>query len=418
MRVLAVAAAVHPEKGSEPGLGWGWLSSLAEHNDIWAIIGEREGCREAIESRLADDAVLRERLRVYFIPRPDGPGVEEWIPLLYYRSYRRWHARAFTYASQLCDQVRFDLAHQLNMTGYREPGFLWKLRLPFVWGPTGGTTNVPLRFWRVLGWRETAYHLARRAVNEWQLRFHPRVRRALQRADGFVTSTNETRETFQRVWKKDSIVIADNGPPHGVSLRGGCSAGGSGPLRLLWSGVHVSRKALPLLLLAIGRLPAGAVRLDILGDGPMSGRWRDLARRLGVMRHCEWHGWVPRARALELTAAADVAVLTSLHESVPAVAFEALSLGRPLVCLDCCGQADLVTAECGIKIAPSDVDHVVVELASALERLVRDRGLVARMGEAARLRVRSFSWAVKAQQMQAVYRSAVAAYAARVGRMS
>jgi hypothetical protein len=27
----------------------------------------------------------------------------------------------------------------LNMIGYREPGYLWKLNVPFVWGPMGGT---------------------------------------------------------------------------------------------------------------------------------------------------------------------------------------------------------------------------------------------------------------------------------------
>ena len=37
----------------------------------------------------------------------------------------------------------FDLIHYVGMIGYREPGYLWKLGLPYVWGPVGGTNNAP-----------------------------------------------------------------------------------------------------------------------------------------------------------------------------------------------------------------------------------------------------------------------------------
>jgi hypothetical protein len=120
------------------------------------------------------------------------------FPPYYYRLYRQWHEKAYDLAKRLAAEVRFDLAHQINMTGYREPGFLWKLDLPFVWGPVGGTANVPLRFASVLGPGPFCYHLAKTVVNKIQLRYHPRVRQALRRVDGFVTSNSTERRAFRR----------------------------------------------------------------------------------------------------------------------------------------------------------------------------------------------------------------------------
>lgn len=407
LRVLVVAASTHPDRGSEPGLGWGWVEALAAHHDLWVITGEREGNREAIERRLLEVPEVAAHVRVYFIPRPDGPRLERVWPFLYYRRYRHWHARAFELASRLASEVRFDIAHQLNMTGYREPGYLWRMELPFVWGPVGGTANVPLRFAAILGAGPACYHLAKTVVNSAQLRFHPRVRRALSRAAGFVTSNSTEHRAFLEAWDKHSHVIADTGPPRAdcptpVARRAG------GTFRIAWSGIHVSRKALPLVLKAVARLPPTLDwHLDIVGDGPMSERWKALAATLGVDARCTWHGWLPTPAARGIVGRADVLAFLSLHEGTPTVVMEALAMGVPVVCLDLCGQGDIVDDSCGIKIAPTSVRASVDACASALLALAGDPRELARLSAGAARRSRTYDWAAKASAMNAVYRGAL-----------
>ncbi len=163
---MIVAAAVHPEKGSEPGLGWGWVRALAGLHNVHVITGEREGNREAIESRLDHEPVLRKSLSFSFIDRPDPPLSLKHITPIYYHFYRKWHKQAFKEAVRISESAQFDLVHQLNMTGFREPGYLWKMEKPFVWGPVGGTANVPLRFFRDLGISGTIYQ-ALKIVSLW-----------------------------------------------------------------------------------------------------------------------------------------------------------------------------------------------------------------------------------------------------------
>jgi glycosyltransferase involved in cell wall biosynthesis len=409
LKVLIVAAAAHPEKGSEPGLGWGWVEALSNYHDLWVITGEREGNREAIERRFDELPGLRERLKVHFIPRPDGPRIERIIPLLYYRCYRKWHEQSYRLANELHREIHFDLVHQLNMTGYREPGYLWKFDLPFVWGPVGGTANVPLRFASILGMQQFLYHAAKITVNELQLRFHGRVKQAISRCDGFVTSTTDTHDKFLRVLGKDSIMINDNGPPLtrpafrrrnvNVSKR---------PLRFAWSGLHISRKALPIVLKALALLPSSIKwQIDILGHGAMTARWKKMACNLRISERCSWHGWVDKNEAIDIVSSADLFLFPSLHESTPAVIFEAMAYGIPVICLDHCGQSDVITEECGIKIPVTSCQQVIKGFAQAIHHLAINPQERKRLAEGALKRVGEFSWARKAQAMVSVYETAI-----------
>jgi glycosyltransferase involved in cell wall biosynthesis len=408
LKVLVVAAAVHPNKGSEPGLGWGWVQALSCHHDLWVIAGEREGNREAIELRLQRASGPSRQLKFFYLPLADGPYLARVWPPLYYRMYRQWHQRAFDLAQVLQVEVGFDLVHQLNMQGYREPGYLWRLQKPFVWGPVGGTANVPLRFASILGLREFLYHLAKVTINNLQLRYHPRVGKALARADGFVTSTSDTRAAFLKVWGKDSVVIQDTGPDTGAApLARDRARDGSGVLRLAWSGLHVSRKALPILLRAVARLDPVRWHLDIVGQGPMTARWRALALYLGVDSNCTWHGWLPKQEATKIVAAADLFVFPSLHEANPTVVMEALSAGVPVICLDHCGMADVVTSDCGVKVPVGTVRDVVAQFAEAIGRLARDPEERRRLSQGAIQRVTDFSWDTKVRKMLEVYERAI-----------
>lgn len=408
LKVLVVAAAVHPDKGSEPGLGWGWVQALSRHHDLWVITGEREGNREAIELRLQRNSELGWRIKFFYLPLVYGRHLPRIWPPLYYRMYRQWHQRAFRVARQLEAEVGFDLVHQLNMGGFREPGYLWRLEKPFVWGPVGGTANVPLRFASVLGPREFLYHLAKVTMNNLQFRYHPRVGKALARADGFVTSTSDTRTAFLRVRRKDSIVIQDTGPDTESAPIGRTRPVESDRiLRLAWSGLHVSRKALPILLRAVARLDSIRWHLDIVGQGPMTRRWKTLARRLGIDSHCTWHGWIPKREAMAVVARSDLFVFPSLHEATPTVVMEALSFGVPVICLDHCGMADVVTSECGVKVPVTTAREVIARFAEAIGRLARDPEQRQRLSAGALRRAERFSWDNKVQRMLEVYKKAM-----------
>ncbi len=76
-----------------------------------------------------------------------------------------WHRRAYRFALELSGEIQFDLVHQSTMCGFREPGRLWKLDAPFIWGPVGGTQNYPWRFLPQAGFTGALKEGARNIVN-------------------------------------------------------------------------------------------------------------------------------------------------------------------------------------------------------------------------------------------------------------
>jgi glycosyltransferase involved in cell wall biosynthesis len=246
-------------------------------------------------------------------------------------TYRDWQKAAYELGAQLHRKERFDIVHHLTMVGFREPGFFWKLDVPFVWGPIGGIENTPWRFLPTMGVKGTIYFGLRNVINSLHRRFLCRPKHAFRKAHGsIIAATGGIRREIGRWYGEESSVICEIGPPLNItsdySLRKQKE-----PLKLVWSGLHDPGKALPLLLNAGASLSKQiAWRLHILGIGPCTPKWKRLAQHLHIEGQCNWHGWLRRDDALSLMHRAHVFVITSLKDLTSTVLLEALSLGVPV----------------------------------------------------------------------------------------
>jgi glycosyltransferase involved in cell wall biosynthesis len=146
--------------------------------------------------------------------------------------------------------------------------------------------------------------------------------------------------------------------------------------------------------------------LWIVNDGPEQERLMRLTRRLGVERETTFWGKLPTLEeAHQKLANADILIHPALHETFGAVCLEAMTLGKPVVCLDIGGPAIQVTEETGFKIRPLGVDQAVSDMVGALGRLIEDPELRSRMGRAGAVRAREvFDWDRKGDWMNELYR--------------
>ena len=234
-------------------------------------------------------------------------------------------------------------------------------------GPFGPRQHVVAVPYRIKG---AIYYSGRNLINTLQLHLLRGPRKALRQAHGAViAATPDIRAALLRYFESPSQIICEVGLPE-LDPGRACRRTNDEPLQICWSGLHIPRKALSLLLHAVARLsPDLGYRLEILGDGPSGAAWRGLAKRLGVSQNCRWHGQLPRELALEVMKGCHVFVITSLEDLTSTVAVEAIALGLPIVCLDHCGFADLVTDKCGIKIHIESLSQVIGDFAEALKRL-------------------------------------------------
>ena len=184
---------------------------------------------------------------------------------------------------------------------------------------------------------------------------------------------------------------------------------GAREVRVIPSGVEmpeaVAEQAEPPHVLFAGRLSpekgilelveaANGMTRVVAGDGPL----RD--RVPGAL------GFVPHDAARRAVRAGGGGRVPSHREGFGVVCAEAMAYGRPVVAGAVGGLLDLVAdGETGLLVPPRDVPA----LREALERLIGDRELRRRMGEAARERVRSrFAWPAVTDATLAAYEEALA----------
>ncbi len=116
------------------------------------------------------------------------------------------------------------------------------------------------------------------------------------------------------------------------------------------------------LLDALARLKDRPWRLTLVGDGPLRGDLEERAARLGLASRVSFAGFVD---PLPHLAAANLFVLPSRWEGLPAVALEALAAGLPVVATDCApGLSELLDS---LKLRPTPVGDAAA-LAKAIER--------------------------------------------------
>jgi glycosyltransferase involved in cell wall biosynthesis len=141
------------------------------------------------------------------------------------------------------------------------------------------------------------------------------------------------------------------------------------------------QKGVAFLLRSAAAILAGRPegRIIVAGGGEMEAGLRREARELGVDRRFLLLG--ERADASEILSRLDVFVLPSLWEGLPLVLIEAAALGKPIVATAVEGTREIVTdGETGLLVPPADP----AALAAAVNRLLDDPALAARLGAQAR----------------------------------
>ena len=419
-RVLISAYAVSPSRGSEPGVGWNICLHLAAHHDVTVLCSPGEPPRTGV---LRDEITEHVRqcgpvpgLTFCFVEAPPLAYLFQRESLLmrrtlYYVGYWAWQIEAYRAAVRLHKEQPFDVAHQLNITGFREPGYLWKLPLPFVWGPVGGAANIPSSFFAMMGWRERLFYTARNILNSVQKRTSVRCSRAAKRAGHIWTIGEEDRLLVEHAWGCEAEQMTETGTSTNPKVRPK-HRDSSKPLRVIWSGQHIGKKMLPLLLHALEHVSArekSVVELVVLGEGPETARWQALTERLGLAGRTRWTGWLPRGDAMAELASADVLAFTGVQEGTPHAMVEALSLGLPVICHDACGMGVVVTDACGVRVPLENPRTSIDGFAAAIRRLATDAREFARLSAGALQRANELSWHAKARHIASIYDRVIAA---------
>lgn len=207
------------------------------------------------------------------------------------------------------------------------------------------------------------------------------VRFVFRRAAAVVAASHALAEAAREIAQRAVDVV-----PSGVELPGAVREPEEPP-HVLYAGRLSAEKGILDLVAACDGLP-----LVVAGDGPLRGSVPGAA---GFVPPSELGRWYERAA---------IVAVPSRREGYGVVAREAMAWRRPVVSTNAGGLADVVEdGVTGLVVPTGDP----AALRAALERLLADAELRARLGAAARAKVEAeLGWPMVTEQLLEVYRRA------------
>ena len=412
MKVLINAYAVCPGMGSEPGVGWHWTTEIAKHCEVFVITES-----EFKEKILTEVEKLPQKKNLHFFWNEVSPEVRKMCwnqgDWRFYRHYRKWQERTYKIAKHICEEKDIDILHQLNMIGFREPGFLWKLskkkNIPFVWGPIDAKEKFPEGYLSDLPLKHRIFMQIKSLISILQLKYDSRVDRAARRATILIGASKESVESMRKYKNRNAILINETActiSPDSDSqetVEKFCDG-----IHILWCGKIEIRKQLALAIKTIGKLrkEGRKVTLHVAGSGNTA-PYKSLAKSLEIEGNIQWYGAISHEEVQILMKKCHLFLFTSLAEGTSNVVLEAIQNRLPVICHDCCGMSAVVDNNIGRKIAVTNAEGSVDRFTAEIEELVDSPNELQRLSDNCSERRKALSWEKRAEQIVELYSRAL-----------
>lgn len=419
LKILVTARTCNPVTGSEASLGWFACRSLSQLGDLWLLVGVEQ---EPFIDDARKQGLVPGNVHFTFIGKKKPYSQNRLLA----RFQSWWRYMEFSRAllpvgRELHERVGFDLVHHVTYSTWRVGNPLWRLGIPFIWGPVSGTEEFPLwRFGSILSPVAKVFELVRilsgilsRGSSEVNLcarnsfhifAAHREAVPQLARLHG----TGEGISVLSYYSLNPEMIAAFT--PSSFPVRTGR------PLKILAGGNLEGRKGVAIALQGLALAKQQGVRFTyrVTSRGPEQRHLESLAKSLGIGKEVSIGNPFEREDYIRELQETDLYLLPSLREGGGTTMMEAMLAGCVPIVADCGGPGTAVTDECGIRVPVNTPAQMARDIAEAVLRFDRDRELRARMGEAASQRIAEhYNEQRFTEAIRAVYQKAMASQSHR-----
>jgi glycogen(starch) synthase len=304
-------------------------------------------------------------------------------------------------AGELCETYDYDLVHSHDwLVAHGAERIARRFRLPWL------TTVHATEFGRHQGWVQT----------HPQSHIHAVERSMVRRADHVITCSHFMQGHVATVFGvvPARVTVIPNGiDPADLepvvtdldALRAQFAEPGQRLVLLVGRLVYEKGFHLALDALAPVIRKLGDIRFVVAGTGTAETELKRQARRLRLMRHGTFVGWVGDDMLHALYRVADLCIVPSIYEPFGLVALEAMASGCLCIVADTGGLREVVPDDgtVGHRFPSRDVDA----LSEIVEQVLGDDEARARAVAGAREHVLQFDWSEVARRTTAVYEELV-----------
>ncbi|MFT3786194.1 MAG: glycosyltransferase [Tepidisphaeraceae bacterium] len=408
-RILYIAYACEPHRGSEWGLAWNFVAEQSRTSEVWVIAHEDN--RAALEPYLQ----AKHKGHPIHVTYVKLPAIFAWMRNASYAMlnvhYYLWQFAAARAARRLHAQVHFDVVQHLSYCRWWMPsagGTLATRGAKWVFGPIAGGDLVPEQFRKSFPPAAQKEEKRRRFARDFWRR-DPLLKRCVRNAAVVIPSTPLAERGLRELGARRVEVFpcVSLGDPEQLEAARAARAQRqpSDKLRLVAVGGVTHYRGIDLTLRAIAKAKLESVEYIHACGGVELDNMKKLAEQLGITHQVTWLGETDQATNVSVTASADAFIHCTLRDNQGLV-LNALALGIPTIVFDHNSSALMVGEGCGHRLKIDDTvtpEQAVDEMAGVLRTWHDNRGLLTAMAPACIAHAQTFSHRARGDWFRKLY---------------
>ena len=387
-RIFVSAYACEPGLGSEIGVGWHWVLEMSKYFDLWVLT--RRSNMPNINAWLAENPDFSNINFIYYdLPKWARFWKKGLRGVRLY--YILWQFCSNNIVKRTMIENNISIFHHLTYGNA-----LWNVsrygsKQTFIWGPVGGLETIPENFSRHYDTKCRIIEKFRRfavACAKLNVGFLYRCKQA----DIILCKTEHTLKRIPQRFAAKAILFTDvaaDAIAHSDSFPV-CAPDSCCEMSPAAHNVPSDIIAKPVNFISVGRLDAwrgfdlvleafalarkqnNRLNLTIVGDGNDKSRLISIVDKLNISSSVSFTGNVPMSEYKCLMNTADVVVNAALKEGAVTVSFDAVSLGKPLICLDTTGYTRCFSEKYAVIIPILERDVVIDKIKDAMLTLANN----------------------------------------------
>jgi glycosyltransferase involved in cell wall biosynthesis len=362
------AYAVSVNGGSEPSVGFSWLNELLSHFRV-VLFTESE-----FKADLINFLKNRKNIscKIYFLNIGKKARSRCWN-----QGNWRFYLDYWIYQLNVLYRANFHIKyekplflHQLNMIGFREPGYFWVLsaryKIPFIWGPVGGFNFPSPLIYSFYGLKNILLQFTKNILNiisfllpsVFLSYFVSRVCLLAMPPKGmilnfFLRKSVVFPETFckQSILSKKKLTLFSRASN---ATKDSNDVNFKSKINIVILGKLIPRKLVDLAIEAFHRIPKNElshIRLHIVGDGPSYDLLFRLVEKYSLGNSVIFYGSISHLSAMSILAKSEILLHCSIDEGTSHSVVEALTLGKKVIMFDSGGHS-IIARSLGAELMP------------------------------------------------------------------
>ena len=318
IKVLISAYAVRPNSGSETGVGWNYIKELYLQKKYEITVVTEIEFKTEIE-----DECKKLGLNINFIYISIGNYARRlcwnqgnWF---FYFFYQLWQYKAYRKIKKIHILNPFDVVHHLNMIGFREPGYLWKLNdTKFIIGPLGGYGTANLQILSLnYSIKIVVKEYIKSLINYLQINYSIRFISAIKKANSVFVAYPEIKLAISKYCHP--LILSENGCDNRKINFNSFYHPNNNKKYIIFVGKDVPRKNLNFLVKVFENEFFSEYELILLGNIKNQFKNKKI-KSLGFVEHKKVANYLIHS---------DLHWFPSLHDSNATALIESLSFGVP-----------------------------------------------------------------------------------------